>query len=231
MNNLSSSLFQVSDLTINPAPRIPVAVVLDTSSSMYGLPIQEENKGLAQFFQDVRNDEAAQLSAEAAVVSFDSDVHVLSDFVGVADYEKVPVLSAWGQTCMGEGVTKALELLESRKSQYRSSGVDYYQPIMVLMTDGYPNGDPDLLKESQRRVREMVNSNKMTVITVGIGDGADMETLRQFSPKLPPMKLNSLDFCQFFRWLSQSVSVISQSNVGDNMTLDLSNTMNFSTLM
>ncbi len=42
---------------------------------------------------------------------------------------------------MGAGVEQALNILEKRKAEYSSKGVDYYQPWMVLMTDGYPTDD------------------------------------------------------------------------------------------
>ena len=32
-------------------------------------------------------------------------------------------------TCMGEGLSLALDLLEKRKAKYKATGVDYYQPV------------------------------------------------------------------------------------------------------
>ena len=44
---------------------------------------------------------------------------------------------------MGEGVDLALNLLEQRKAAYKATGVDYYQPILVLMSDGVYNALTD----------------------------------------------------------------------------------------
>ena len=49
-------------------------------------------------------------------------------------------MEAEGMTCMGEGLSLALDLLEKRKAKYKATGVDYYQPILVVMSDGLPNG-------------------------------------------------------------------------------------------
>ena len=39
---------------------------------------------------------------------------------------------------MEEAVMQALKLLETRKKEYVDAGVDYYQPWMVIMSDGQP---------------------------------------------------------------------------------------------
>lgn len=48
----------------------------------------------------------------------------------------MPKMEAEGMTCMGEGLSLALDLLEKRKAKYKATGVDYYQPILVVMSDG-----------------------------------------------------------------------------------------------
>ena len=54
----------------NPENRCPVILLLDTSGSMSGQPIQELNRGLAAFKEDVMKDAQASLSVEVAIVTF-----------------------------------------------------------------------------------------------------------------------------------------------------------------
>ena len=56
------------------------------------------------------------------------------------------MLTANGNTPMGEGVRLALDLLDKRKQEYKDKGVDYYQPWLVLMSDGQPNGNVAILE-------------------------------------------------------------------------------------
>ena len=121
---------------------------------------------------------------------------------------------------MGEAVNTCLDLLEARKKEYQDKGVDYYQPWLVLMTDGKPYGDkdPHAVANAQQRTSQMVNDRKLVVFPIGIGAEADMNELDKFSPKNSPLKLNGLDFCQFFQWLSASVSRTSQS-LGEKVQL------------
>ena len=120
---------------------------------------------------------------------------------------------------MGEAVNMALDMLEERKKKYREHGVDYYQPWLVLMTDGAPNGSDAELHRAAQRTCDMVNSRKLTVFPIGVGPDADMQVLKNFSPKRSPLKLNGLKFREFFEWLSQSVSTTSQSIPGEAVTL------------
>ena len=115
----------------------------------------------------------------------------------------------------------ALELLEKRKEEYRSKGVDYYQPWLVLMTDGSPNGSTRELERAVQRTEELVRAKKLTVFPIGIGAEADMKKLEEFSPGRTPLKLQGLKFREFFTWLSRSVSKTSQSIPGESVPLDL----------
>jgi len=115
----------------------------------------------------------------------------------------------------------SLDSLDRRKEDYRRNGVDYYQPWLVLMTDGAPNGNAAILDQQVQRVQQMVESKKLTVFPIGIGDSADMNVLAKFSPGRAPLKLKGLNFTQFFAWLSKSVSKVSQSTPGDRIPLDV----------
>ena len=48
-----------------------------------------------------------------------------------------------------------------------------------------------------------------------------MEGLNKLSPKRQALKLRGLNFKEFFEWLSQSVCRVSQSVVGEKITLDV----------
>ena len=113
-----------------------------------------------------------------------------------------------------------LDLLDQRKMCYKKTGVGYYQPILVVMSDGMPNGDPRTFHEQTERIRELVNKRRLTVIAVGIGDRADMDTLGKISMKNPPVRLNYLQFREFFAWLSASVDSVTASQTDEEREVD-----------
>lgn len=211
-------ILRLEELESNPAPRIAISLVLDASGSMDGEPISELNRGVRTFFQSLQGHSIASQSAEIAVISFgNNSAQVLEDFRGVEN-QGIPSLSAAGLTPMGQGVNLALDCLEQRKKEYQQSGVDYYQPWIVLMTDGVPTDD---IGEAIRRTTTLEAEKKLTVFPIAIGDDVDMHTLKQFSNKKPPLKLKGLNFVEFFEWLSKSVVQVSQSTPGDEIPLDI----------
>ena len=64
-------------------------------------------------------------------------------------------------------------------------------------------------------------SRKLSVVAVGIGDDADMEMLARVSPRQRPVRLNGLQFREFFAWLSRSVANVTASLPGDEPGVDL----------
>ena len=220
--------FNYDDLIDNPTTRVPVCICLDTSHSMGGAPIRELNAGLQAFYDAINQDEIAQFSADVSIITFgsrgDKQVNVIREFSTLVNDTKAPTLTANGCTPMGEAVNLALDMLEERKKMYKDNGVDYYQPWIVLMTDGAPYGDkdPSSVERAQNRASKMVNNGKLVVFPIGIGEQVNMSELAKFSPKRPPVKIKGLEFSKFFLWLSSSVSKTSQSN-GERVQSDAIN--------
>lgn len=155
-----------NELTENPTARLPVCVVLDVSYSMHGEKIQELNQAIQQFFQQVREDDFTLDSADISVVTFGQSVEQVVDFASV-DRQVVPSLVPSGATPMGEAVDYALDLLEARKKMYQSVGVDYFQPWLVLMSDGQPT---DSIMRATQRCRVLESQKKLSIFSVGIGN-------------------------------------------------------------
>lgn len=213
------------ELISNPAARVAVCLVLDTSGSMSGAPIDELNKGVKLFIDAIKNDDIAKYAAEVAIVTFGGDVEVYSDFQNIENFS-FRDLDADGGTPMEEAVMQALDLLETRKKEYVDAGVDYYQPWMVIMSDGQPDYPPN---QSSQMTYDMASKKKLSCFQLGIGDQADMQTLAKFSPR-KPLRLKGLNFEGFFEWLSKSIQAVSQSTVGDEVKLDTSSIDDWATL-
>ena len=205
------------DIVDNGTTLVPVCLCLDTSGSMRGKPISELNRGLKLFYDAVRKDEVACAAADICIVTFgNGGAQCMFDFSGLRNRPNPPELVAGGQTPMADAVNKALDLLESRRDEYKRKGVDHYKPWLIIMTDGHPYGDSSssAVPTAQRRTCDLVSNKKLVVFPIWIGNdntANGMNTLAGLSPKNPPKKLNGLDFSKFFQWLSRSVSSASQS--------------------
>lgn len=180
-------------------------------------PIDELNAGISEFLNAVRADPVAKWAAELAVVTFGGAARLVSDFCSVDNYT-APPLDVEGNTPMGQAVRLALDTLENRKREYSQAGVDYFQPWLVLMTDGRPSDD---IHAAASRAAKLVSSRKLSVFPIGIGQDADMGALAAFSPGRAPLRLKGLRFREFFAWLSKSISRTSQSIPGEKIDLDV----------
>lgn len=205
------------DLVENPTARVPICLVLDISGSMSGEPIRELQEGVQMFFNAIRQDEVAQYAAEICIVTFGDTARKALDFMSI-ERQDVPTLVASGTTPMGQATSMALDLLDARKEDYKRAGVDYFQPWMVIMTDGEPTDDIGM---AASRIGPLVAGKKLTVFPIGIGAGANLQRLAELSPGRPPRRLKGLNFKEFFVWLSRSVSRVSQSTPGEAITLDV----------
>ncbi len=198
----------------NPENRCPVILLLDTSSSMAGQPIQELGRGVRVFKEDVQRDTKAALSVEVAIVTF-GPVRLVQDFVTI-DQLTPPELVADGYTPMGEAINYAIDLLEGRKEIYKANGIQYYRPWIFMITDGAPT---DSWQMAAERVRLGEADRKFCFFTVAV-EGADMKTLAQITPpERPPALLDGLNFQPLFVWLSTSMKRVSSSKVGEAIAL------------
>ena len=141
----------------NPEPRCPVVLLLDTSSSMTGLPIQELNNGISIFKQSVQSDPLASLRVELSIISFGGETPtVIQDFIMIDEFNP-PTLVASGRTPIGQAINLALDNLEARKQLYRDNNIQYYQPWLFMITDGSPTDPPNIWQEAARRIEDAEN--------------------------------------------------------------------------
>ena len=107
----------------------------------------------------------------------------------------------------------ALDLVDSRKSEYKKNGISYYQPWVFLITDGAPT---DEWKAAAERVRSEMTARRLMFFAVGVRN-ADMDVLTRITPRA--LKLDGLRFNDLFLWLSQSQKRVSGSKPGDQTAL------------
>lgn len=209
---------------INQGERHVLAVLLvDTSGSMQGGAIEELNRGLEEFGRALKDDQLAYGRAEVCIISFNSSVSVEMGFRPAANYE-APIMKAGGLTCLNEAIEVGLDAIESRKAEYRAQGVSYYRPWLFVLTDGAPT-DTDKEAYVKDRLKKYISEKKVVYMPMGVGAGADNTKLQEYYPAETKAKIvlkaDASNFKEAFVWLSQSLSVVSQSdpNVSDKVNL------------
>ena len=202
-----------SDFALNPEPRCPCLLLLDTSRSMEGAPIAELNAGLKAFRDELVADDLASKRVEIACITFGGSVDVATEFEAAGVFEP-PWVQAAGSTPMGAAITSGIDLVRERKDAYRANGIAFYRPWVFLITDGVPT---DAWTSAAKKVKEAEAAKAVAFFAVGV-ESADMDVLRQIAVRAP-LKLKGLQFRELFRWLSNSMKSVSRSTPGDDVPL------------
>lgn len=200
----------------NREPRQPLALLVDTSGSM-AADLADVQAGLDALRAALAGDSVARNRVEVCVITFGGQVTVHGDFGEAAVFEP-PALAASGDTPMAAAVLQALDLLDEKKRAYRESGLDYYRPLIFLVTDGEPT-DTARWSEAARRVREAERDRKVVLLSVGTKT-ANFTRLKDLSPDRTPLRLKEAQWDAMFQWLSRSLKARSRSRPGDEVPLE-----------
>ena len=193
------------------------ALVLDVSSSMEGEPIKELNQGLQEFYRDIQTDSTTANRLEVAVIEFYDYVKTLIEPSLAANFT-MPILATKGTTRLVDGVREGISTVRKRKSWYKQTGQPYYRPWIILITDGAPDAGQDIWGLA-KEIKDGMNNKDFFFFALGV-QNADMNMPANISdPSMPASKMKGLKFSEFFKWLSASMTTVTNSKEGDKVNL------------
>lgn len=200
---------------LTPDQRLACMLLLDTSGSMAGERIALLNSGLHTLLQGIREDDLAPKRVDLAIMTFDSSVTLIHDFVNVERWEEIPQLEAHGETCMGAALVEGLRRIQDRKQEYVAHGIPYLRPWMFLLTDGESTDSTD---EATEMLRQAQMKKRVTVWPIGVGPDVDLGKLKRIT-HAPAVGLQEARWKEMFVWMSKSVASVSHSSPGEQIAL------------
>lgn len=184
--------------------KLPVYLVLDTSGSMAGEPIEQVTNGVQMLVSALRQDPYALETAFLSVIEFNSTAKQLVPLTELNAFQS-PSLTASGATSFGDALALVADRSEQEVAKTTEEVRGDWKPMVFVMTDGNPTDDWQKGWEKFKRQKWGI------IVGCAVNDG-NTDVLQQVCGDAV-VRLSTSDsgaMAAFFKWVSASVSTSSQ---------------------
>ena len=162
--------------------RLPVYLLLDTSGSMYGEPIEAVKNGVQTLISTLRSDPYALETAYISIITFNTTAQQVSPLTELAAFQQ-PGIDAGGCTALGGALELLSQKIDSEVTKTTAEVKGDWRPLVFIMTDGEPTDSITKgLEEFKKRKCGMV-------VACAAGQGANTNTLKQITENVENLRI------------------------------------------
>ncbi|MFA6883814.1 MAG: VWA domain-containing protein [Paludibacteraceae bacterium] len=189
--------------------RLPVYLLLDTSGSMYGEPIEAVKNGVQVLISTLRQDPYALETAFLSIITFNSTAQQVTPLTELSAFQQ-PNIDASGCTALGEALALLASKVDQEVTKTTTEIKGDWKPLVFIMTDGEPTDD------FNKGLIELKKRKFGMIVACAAGSGANTNILKQITECVVSLDTaDSATIKSFFKWVSASVSAGSMK-VEDN---------------
>ena len=162
-----------------PIPHGPVMLVLDTSHSMWGRGMQDQQDAVKAFYKALRSLEFTDSRIEIAAVGMGADLRVLQPFKPLAESTigTLPIRPK-GDTPIGGALRLALDELRRWTEALRMRGEGIATPQLLILSDG--KSSDDFTAEADE-IRRKTSEGSLCCRAIATGDAPDLVALARIA--------------------------------------------------
>lgn len=184
--------------------KLPVYLLLDTSGSMHGEPIEAVKNGVQVLVSTLRQDPYALETAYLSIITFDDQAKQVTPLTELSMFQ-MPPISANGTTCLGQALSLLANRIEAEVQKSTAEKKGDWRPLVFIMTDGAPTDD------WHKGLQDFKKTKCAMVVACAAGQNAQTRVLKQITDTVVSLETtDSMAIKAFFKWVSASISFGSQ---------------------
>jgi uncharacterized protein YegL len=197
--------------------KLPVFVLIDSSSSMRGEAIEAVNTGIKSLLQSLRTNPFALETVYLSVLSFNTEAFVVRSFSDLLNNDLASI-EAKGRSNFGIGLDLLMSEMKQRINKTTREKKGDWKPVIIFMTDGRPSG------AWKRKIKEFHSLNTGQFIVCACGMKSNLSIVESFGGNTVILNnKNKSSIYEFFKWVSTSISLHSKKIDQNNDEIEIKN--------
>ena len=183
--------------------RLPVYILIDTSGSMKGEPIESVKVGLSDMIASLRLDPYALETACISIITYDKDVKQILPLTELENLQ-IPDIECpdSGPTHTGAALNMLYDCYDKEVNMGSREQKGDWMPLLFVLTDGKPS-DLMVYEEAINNVKRHQFTN---IVACAAGPKAKTEPLKKLTENVFTLDtMDSSTFKKFFQWVTINV--------------------------